>query len=134
MAASGQFINKPHPEGLPERGLAVWVESGPRFDGESMNKLNRIEPNARGVSTKTNLPGDRGREEVARLAYLNWEKDGGPHGEDQKYWLEAERQIQATRHLLASELGIAGHTPDVSVAATSVADGAVKKGVRLQRK
>lgn len=43
-------------------------------------------------------------DEIAALAHLNWEKDGHPHGHDQKYWLEAEHQIKATRHLLISEL------------------------------
>lgn len=43
-------------------------------------------------------------EEIARLAHLNWEKDGRPHGHDQKYWLEAEQQIKATRNLLIGEL------------------------------
>jgi len=43
-------------------------------------------------------------DEIARLAYFNWEKDGRPHGNDQKYWLEAEQQIRATSHLLISEL------------------------------
>jgi hypothetical protein len=43
-------------------------------------------------------------DEIARLAYLNWERDGRPHGHDQKYWLESEQQINATGHLLISEL------------------------------
>lgn len=41
--------------------------------------------------------------EIAHLAFLNWHKDGCPQGRDQQYWLEAEIQIKATRHLLASE-------------------------------
>jgi hypothetical protein len=43
-------------------------------------------------------------DQIARLAYLNWERDGRPEGHDQKYWLEAEEQIKATRDLLISEL------------------------------
>ncbi|MGH8024783.1 MAG: DUF2934 domain-containing protein [Limisphaerales bacterium] len=88
------------------------------------------------MSTKTNSNGEppSGRDEVARLAYLNWEKDGGPRGQDQKYWLEAERQIQATRHLLISELGIADPASGAPFAATSVANGTVKKDGRLQRR
>lgn len=44
------------------------------------------------------------REEIAHLAYLNWQKDGCPHGHDQTYWLEAERQLRATKHLLTLEI------------------------------
>jgi hypothetical protein len=44
------------------------------------------------------------QEEIAHLAYLNWQKDGCPHGRDQNYWLEAERQMKATRHLLALDV------------------------------
>lgn len=42
-----------------------------------------------------------GHEEIAHLAYLNWQRDGGPIGRDQNYWFEAERQLQATKQLLA---------------------------------
>ena len=34
------------------------------------------------------------------LAYLNWQRDGRPLGRDQEYWLEAEQQLKATKHLL----------------------------------
>lgn len=40
-------------------------------------------------------------EETAHLAYLNWQKDGCPAGRDLAYWLEAEQQLKATKHLLA---------------------------------
>jgi Protein of unknown function (DUF2934) len=43
-------------------------------------------------------------DQIARLAYLNWEKDGRPQGHDQRYWLEAEQQIKATRHMLIGDL------------------------------
>jgi len=43
-----------------------------------------------------------GHDEIARLAYLNWEADGRPHGRDQHYWLEAEAQIKATWHMIAT--------------------------------
>lgn len=39
-------------------------------------------------------------DEIAQLAYLNWQHDGCPAGQDVKYWLEAECQIKATWHLL----------------------------------
>ena len=42
-------------------------------------------------------------EDVSRLAFLNWEKDGCPHGRSLDYWLEAESQLQATWHLLVRE-------------------------------
>lgn len=35
------------------------------------------------------------REEIARAAYLLWERDGQPQGRDEQYWLEAEAQIRA---------------------------------------
>ncbi|HTY87417.1 MAG TPA: DUF2934 domain-containing protein [Candidatus Acidoferrum sp.] len=43
-------------------------------------------------------------EEIARLAYLNWQKDGAIHGRDQRYWLEAEAQLKATKQLLVQEI------------------------------
>jgi hypothetical protein len=42
------------------------------------------------------------RDEIAHLAYLNWEKDGRPHGRDGTYWHEAEQQLKATKHLLTA--------------------------------
>ena len=42
------------------------------------------------------------RNEIAQLAYLNWEADGCPPGQDLDYWLEAESQLNATWHLLAA--------------------------------
>ena len=36
-------------------------------------------------------------EEIARLAYDLWEKDGRVHGNDQRHWLEAERILRDTR-------------------------------------
>lgn len=41
--------------------------------------------------------------EIARLAYLNWQKDGCPAGRDLDYWLEAESQLKATWPLLICE-------------------------------
>ena len=35
-------------------------------------------------------------EEIARLAYELWEKDGRVHGNDQRHWLEAERILRDT--------------------------------------
>lgn len=42
------------------------------------------------------------RDEIAQLAYLNWQRDGCPLGRDQDYWLEAEQQLKATKHLLVA--------------------------------
>ena len=38
--------------------------------------------------------------EIAQLAYQHWEQDGRPNGRDRDYWLEAEQQLKATKHLL----------------------------------
>jgi len=40
-------------------------------------------------------------DDIARLAYLNWQKDGCPQGRDMAYWLEAETQLKATWHLVS---------------------------------
>jgi len=48
------------------------------------------------------------RDEIAQLAYLNWQRDGRPLGRDQEYWLEAEQQLKATKHLLLAEAGVGG--------------------------
>lgn len=70
-------------------------------------------------------------DEIARLAYLNWEKEGRPHGHDQKYWLEAEQQIKATGHLLISEISPpANQSP---IAAKSNPGGKLKKPRRPQQ-
>jgi Protein of unknown function (DUF2934) len=70
-------------------------------------------------------------DEIARLAYLNWEKDGRPFGNDQKYWLEAEQQIRATGMLLVSELSRDAIQPPAAVKSNS--DGKLKKPRRVQR-
>lgn len=70
-------------------------------------------------------------DEIARLAHLNWEKDDRPHGQDQKYWFEAELQIKATRHLLVSELSPPLNQP--SGAPKTKLNGKVKKSRRLRR-
>jgi hypothetical protein len=44
------------------------------------------------------------QDEIALLAYLNWQQDGCPDGNDDTYWLEAEQQIIATKHLLIQEI------------------------------
>ncbi len=73
--------------------------------------------------TSKEISATTNRDEIARLAYLNWEKDGRPHGNDQKYWLEAEQQINATGDLLISEL--------IPPAAKSIAG---RRQIRPQRK
>lgn len=70
-------------------------------------------------------------DEIARLAYLNWEKEGRPYGNDQKFWLEAEQQIRATGHLLINELRPpANQSP---VATKSHSDKKLKKTRSLQQ-
>ena len=41
-----------------------------------------------------------GHDDIAHLAYLNWQRDGCPPGRALDYWLEAESQLRATWHLL----------------------------------
>ena len=69
-------------------------------------------------------------DEIARLAYLNWEKEGRPHGRDQKYWLEAEQQIRATGDLLINELSPSANQSPVGTKSHS--DAKLKKPRRLQ--
>jgi hypothetical protein len=42
-------------------------------------------------------------QEIAQLAYQYWERDGRTTGRDRDYWLEAEQQLKATKHLLLTE-------------------------------
>ena len=42
-------------------------------------------------------------DEIAQLAYQHWERDGRPNGRNREYWLEAEQQLKATKHLLVLE-------------------------------
>lgn len=70
-------------------------------------------------------------DEIARLAYLNWEKEGCPHGHDQVYWLEAEKQIRATGHLLITELSPPSNQSPVGT--KSRPDGKHKKPGGLQQ-
>lgn len=43
------------------------------------------------------------QDEIARLAHMNWLADGCPGGRDLNYWLEAESQLKATKHLMVAE-------------------------------
>lgn len=66
------------------------------------------------------------REEVNRLAFLNWEKDGCPLHREVDYWLEAESQIKATWHLLVRELAPKSPRRKSAVAEKSKPQVAVK--------
>jgi hypothetical protein len=46
--------------------------------------------------------------EIAHLAHQAWMRDGCPHGRDLNYWLEAESQLKATKHLLLTEGEVKG--------------------------
>jgi hypothetical protein len=48
------------------------------------------------------------RDEIAQIAYYSWLQDGRPPGRDLDYWLEAEQQLKATKHLLLAEAGVGG--------------------------
>jgi len=37
------------------------------------------------------------RDEIARLAYSHWERQGRPQGSDLQHWLRAERELRALR-------------------------------------
>jgi hypothetical protein len=41
------------------------------------------------------------QDEIAKLAYLNWQREGSPSGCDQHYRLRAEQQPKSAEHLLA---------------------------------
>ena len=43
-------------------------------------------------------------DEIALFSYLAWERDGRPPGKSLDYWLDAERQLRATRASLVEEL------------------------------
>jgi hypothetical protein len=51
-------------------------------------KLKNNVPATAGIHEPTN-------EEIAVRAYLIWEKNGKPHGQDRAYWLQAEAELQA---------------------------------------
>ena len=55
------------------------------------------------------------QEDINRLAFLNWEKDGCPQGRDVDYWLEAESQLNATWQMLVNELASKTTRKGVSV-------------------
>jgi hypothetical protein len=55
-------------------------------------------------------PLDFSREDIKRLSYLNWEKDGYPQGHADAYWLEAEQQVKATWRLLVKECAVIKRT------------------------
>ena len=37
------------------------------------------------------------RDEIARRAYEIWQSNGCPHGRDQHYWLQAEKELADTK-------------------------------------
>jgi len=37
------------------------------------------------------------RDEIAKLAWQLWEKEGSQHGRDQEYWFRAEQQLLAAK-------------------------------------
>jgi|HubBroStandDraft_6_1064221.scaffolds.fasta_scaffold1265064_1 hypothetical protein len=40
--------------------------------------------------------GSSRQDEIAKRAYLLWEKAGKPAGQDMAFWLEAEREVPGT--------------------------------------
>jgi len=51
----------------------------------------------------TNKIAEIPQNEIAYLAYLNWEKDGKPQGKDLEYWLEAESELKTILSLSPGE-------------------------------
>ncbi|MFH1023673.1 MAG: DUF2934 domain-containing protein [Planctomycetota bacterium] len=43
------------------------------------------------------IPAPCSHDDIARLAYLLWEKEGRPKGTDLHYWLKAERILKEKR-------------------------------------
>ncbi|HSY18677.1 MAG TPA: DUF2934 domain-containing protein [Candidatus Acidoferrales bacterium] len=43
------------------------------------------------------------QEEIAHLAYVYWQNEGGVHGRDHQHWREAELHLKATKHLHLEE-------------------------------
>ncbi len=74
------------------------------------------------------------RDEVAHLAYLNWQKDGCPAGRDQVYWLEAEQQLKATKHLLAVAHAAPANGQKTSLAVAREAPANGQKSVKSKPK
>jgi hypothetical protein len=71
-------------------------------------------------------------EDISRLAFMNWEKDGCPPGRSHEYWLEAESQLRATWQLMIGE--ITAKNDFASKEAASGAHGAKNRLVRASRK
>jgi Protein of unknown function (DUF2934) len=76
-------------------------------------------------------------EEIAHLAYAAWQRDGCPQGRDLNYWLEAETQLRATRHLLREEAkpAVVAESKPVAVNGNrrTVKNGRAKKSGTLSR-
>jgi len=71
----------------------------PRWRDERNSLFNQINQNMNAAQQH-----GINHDEIARLAYFYWQQDGGIHGRDQAYWLEAEHQLKATKHLLARDI------------------------------
>ena len=49
------------------------------------------------VSDANGLGQDPSPDEIARCAYLIWEREGRPAGREMQHWLEAEAQLRAIK-------------------------------------
>ena len=72
------------------------------------------------------------KDEIAHLAYLNWQKDGCPAGRDMNYWLEAESHLKATKHLHLEETGKASRTSAATILQKPKAKAARKTSARRE--
>jgi hypothetical protein len=58
-------------------------------------------------------------DEIAKLAYLAWEKAGKPAGQDMAFWLKAEQQLQATGKPAAAQATPSSKAPSRTAAGKS---------------
>lgn len=52
---------------------------------------------------KTKETEDINRDEIARLAYLKWEREGRPEGRSLQHWLDAEQVLRTAKHFVADD-------------------------------
>jgi hypothetical protein len=58
-------------------------------------KTKKVAAPEKTVASGENCSCGPSREEVETRAYHLWEKTGRPHGRDEDYWLQAEKELRA---------------------------------------
>ena len=64
-------------------------------------------------------------EDIARLAYSLWERDGSPHGRDQEYWFIAKELLASGGNEASGEVGEAREPREVQPGFQDAAPGLV---------